>query len=81
MGVLLQPKRQGDEQPTHEHGVDADDPDQRERSSTRSHHDADTEQHRDDAAQDQVPLVVDLLAQLDRADDLKHPGRRRATTL
>jgi len=69
--VLLQPKRQRDEQYAHDHGISADDPDQCERARARSHHDADTEQHRDDAGENQEPLVIDLLAKPDRTYDLK----------
>ena len=50
MGELLQPKRQCDQNHAHNHRVSADDPEQRERARTRSHHDADAEQHRNHAA-------------------------------
>src|SRR5712675_1946808 len=77
MSVFLQPKRQRDEQHAYDHGISADYPDQRQRARTRSQHHADSKQHRYYAAQNQEPLVVDLLAQLDRAYDLKYPGRDR----
>src|SRR5258707_11422902 len=77
MNVFLQPKRQRDEQHAYDHGISADYPDQRQSARPRSQHHADSKQHRYYAAQNQEPLVVDLLAQLDRAYDLKYPGRDR----
>ncbi len=61
VSVLPQPKRQCDEDHAHDHGISADDPDERERTGTRGQHHTDPEQHRDDATQDQEPLVIDLL--------------------
>jgi hypothetical protein len=81
MNVFLQPKRQRDEQHAYDYGISADYPDQRQRTRTRSQHHADTKQHRYYAAQNQEPLVVDLLAQLDRGYDLKYPGRDRPAAM
>ncbi len=77
MVMLAQPQCERDERDAEHDRIGGDGPDQAERAGARSDHHDDAEQHGQDAAQDQHPLIVDLLAQLDRANDLEDAVHQR----
>src|SRR5215471_5483587 len=65
-------ERQQHEENAEHNGVSADQPYQRERTSSRLTHEEDTEHKRSEAAENQQPLTGDLFAQTDRGHDLEH---------
>src|SRR6266566_337523 len=74
LAVTPQAKTERDHQRTEYYRVGADPQGHGQRSGNRSHDQQAAEDHRRDPAQDQPPLVVDVLAQPDGGDDLQDAG-------
>src|SRR5262245_11074067 len=71
VAVLLQPEGEGDEERAEDDRIGADDPYKRQGAGARHEQHHETEEHRERARQDEPPLIVDLLADLDGADNLE----------
>src|SRR6266480_2142293 len=75
--MFTQAQRKPDLENAVENRVDANDVKQGQRACSGLGHQNQSEDDREHAARDQQPLVVDLLAQPDRANDLQDPARDR----
>src|SRR4029450_8175191 len=75
--MFPQAQRKPDLKNTVEDRVDADDVKQGQRACSGLGHQNQSEDDREHAARDQQPLVVELLAQPDRPNDLQDPARDR----